>query len=68
MAHILSAAVHITGVPDLEGLSKKILSSENHFSAVSSILRLCALMWSPYHLLQSHLQVQPTVLWSKLCH
>eukprot|EP00731_Ephydatia_muelleri_P025442 Em0017g525a len=43
VAHILSAAVHITGVPDLEGLSKKILSSENHFAAVSSIAKtLCS--------------------------
>ena len=40
VAHILSAAVHITGVPDLEGLSKKILSSENHFAAVSSIAKI----------------------------
>lgn len=37
VAHVLSAAIHITGVPDLAELSTRILSSDNQFAAFTSI-------------------------------
>lgn len=45
VAHVLSAAIHITGVPDLAELSTRILSSGNQFAAVTSIVKiLCSEM------------------------
>ena len=43
VAHVLSAAIHITGVPDLAELSTRILSSGNQFAAATSIVKtLCS--------------------------